>query len=182
METIYARVENGRVIDFPVTAQDIAVRTLPPSWYKPVVFDKTPELKTGQYASSIESVVDNTLHIFYDVKQYTPDEIFAKIYNAQISLAIVNTDDLTYLKQIIEAEASSRFERLAKDRGYDSLASLCSWTNSKVASYADEAQYAIDLRDAFWPALYQELGLLPNKRLPPTMDLFFKRLPLIQWS
>jgi hypothetical protein len=76
-----------------------------------------------------------------------------------------------------------RLDLFAQTRGYFGLLYACSYINSTVASYQQEAQYCIDVRDQTWESANQifndvQAGLRP---LPETFELFAQELPALQW-
>ena len=63
------------------------------------------------------------------------------------------------LKQARFEEAiQNALDAFARTKGYDNIASACSYANSTNATYAAEAEYCIDLRDRTWQAWYAILA------------------------
>ena len=51
-----------------------------------------------------------------------------------------------------------RLDAFAKERGYDSILSACTYATSTVPRFTLDGQCAVDARDATWSALYALLG------------------------
>lgn len=86
-------------------------------------------------------------------------------------------------KKRAEEIAQFRLDALARERGYDSIAAACSYNNSTVAKYREEAAYAVKARDSMWMKLFQ----IFNEAESGTRDKagFFEavldELPVLAW-
>ena len=86
------------------------------------------------------------------------------------------------LKQAIIDATQARLDKAAKDHGYDSILSLCTYAASAVPRFATEGQYGVQLRDATWAKLVMiyadvEVGTRPI----PTWEQVEAELPAIEW-
>ncbi len=57
-----------------------------------------------------------------------------------------------YIQDQVVLRVQNMLDAFAKERGYDSIISACSYATSKVEKFAMEANICVDLRDAAWSA------------------------------
>lgn len=71
----------------------------------------------------------------------------------------------------------------AKTKGYDSIASACSYSLSTVEKFKNEGIAAISWRDAVWVFCYDALEKIKSGELafPESTDAFISTLPTITW-
>lgn len=80
------------------------------------------------------------------------------------------------------AAIQERLDSFARERGYDSILSACTYATSSVPRFAAEGKRAVDVRDATWAAAAQLLGeVQAGKRAVPTVDEVFAALPVLEW-
>jgi hypothetical protein len=86
--------------------------------------------------------------------------------------------------QIIVARAvQNRLDAFAQSRGYDGILSAATYATSSVPQFADEGQYAVQVRDATWSALYTILAEVQagTRPLPAGYGDIDGELPALAW-
>ena len=83
---------------------------------------------------------------------------------------------------LVSEAVQPRLDAFARERGYDSMISLCTYATSSNPRFAGEGQRGVDLRDQTWGAGYQiladvEAGLRPF----PTVEQVVSELPVLVW-
>lgn len=80
------------------------------------------------------------------------------------------------LESIILIEVQKILDDGAKEKGYDSIISACSYMGS--TNFGAEAQSFLDWRDAVWTYVYQaESDIKNGDRSEPTIEEFLNELP-----
>jgi hypothetical protein len=85
-------------------------------------------------------------------------------------------------KANLQAAVQNRLDEFAQTRNYDGILSCCSYATSTVVKFQQEAQYAVQSRDAHWAACYTILQQFENGQRPiPTVSELLAEMPLLQW-
>jgi len=152
----YARVVDGKVVEYPVYRDFITNRSHPLSWYTRVDVSNYPT-QIPRFHTVVESVsvVNGKCVANYTFQPLSLDSV----------LCLVPTDaapDAELVKRItdlaIEA-VQAKLDKFAATRGYgDSrtspIVSVCTYAMSANARFAAEAQYCVTKRDETWAAMY----------------------------
>ena len=73
-------------------------------------------------------------------------------------------------------------DRTAQTRGYDSIFTLCSYSNSTNTKFAAEATAAVKWRDAVWEKCYEIEDVVDAGTIPaPSLEELLKMMPSINW-
>jgi hypothetical protein len=73
-------------------------------------------------------------------------------------------------------------DETAKERGYDSILSLCTYATSTAVKFSKEGQAAVEWRDEVWAKGYTILAdVEAGTRSIPTVDEFLAELPNFAW-
>lgn len=73
-------------------------------------------------------------------------------------------------------------DRTAQTRGYDSIFTLCSYSNSTNPKFAAEATAAVKWRDAVWKKCYEIEDAVDAGTIPaPSLEELLKMMPSINW-
>jgi hypothetical protein len=76
-----------------------------------------------------------------------------------------------------------RLDAFAKTRGYDNIASACSYATSTVPKFKSDADYCIAVRDNTWTTLFTILNDIatgaPN--VPTDVAEVLEQLPVLSW-
>ncbi|NKB84064.1 hypothetical protein HED51_15235 [Ochrobactrum grignonense] len=83
---------------------------------------------------------------------------------------------------VYRLEIQALIDGTAKERDYDSGATLASYVNSAVELWATEAQVFVAWRDAVWFHVLTELGKVQKaERDQPSVEAFLAELPAFDW-
>jgi hypothetical protein len=73
-------------------------------------------------------------------------------------------------------------DETAKERGYDSILSLCTYATSTAAKFSDEGQAGVSWRDEVWAKGYSILADVESgSRAIPTESELLSELPSFVW-
>ena len=86
------------------------------------------------------------------------------------------------LKQGLINAVQTYMDETAQTRGYDSIASACSYGLSTVQKFREEATACISWRDNVWNYCYEQLALFESgQRDVPTVEQLIAELPTLEW-
>ena len=89
---------------------------------------------------------------------------------------------LASTKSRLTSAIQSILDETAKERGYDSLLSLCTYATSTNAKFSDEGQAGVSWRDEVWDKGYAILADVESgARAIPTVDELLSELPDFVW-
>ena len=83
----------------------------------------------------------------------------------------------------LAAAAQQQLDAFARARRYDSMLSLCTYTNSSVPQYRQEAEHAMALRDQTWATLHRILADVEagTRPAPAQFADIAPELPALVW-
>lgn len=168
---------------FPVTEQEIRALNpnvsfgtpfVPPPKYAYVFPTPVPKYNSATETVSKTAVKTSkgTYEEAYKVSSLPQDTIAANLKAA--------TDAL---KVSIVSQVQARLDNFAKTRNYDSILSAATYATSNVPKFRAEGQFAVDLRDSTWSALYSILAdVETGKRpVPTSISDIEQLLPSLIW-
>lgn len=173
---LMARIEDNAVVACPVDEEYANERNNPLDNYIPVIESTAPEynhltqkvVTTYNYRVTfvlqIHTVVERTIEeLLVDVKATGTDD-----GNGGVTLSIQNVPIplIMAVAHAATAKAQGILDQFVKSRGYDNIASACTYVNSNFPKFKNEGQYCIDLRDQTWAALYGYLNSVQEGTLP----------------
>jgi len=86
------------------------------------------------------------------------------------------------IKSRLTSAIQSMLDDKAKERGYDSILSLCTYATSTNAKFAAEGQAGVSWRDEVWAKGYAILADVESgSRAIPTVDELLAELPNFVW-
>ena len=91
--------------------------------------------------------------------------------------------NLASLQQGIVDQAQSRLDTAAREHGYDSIISVCSYATSTVTRYRAEGIYCVGLRDSTWSKMEEILAAVKagSRPVPSGYQDIEGDLPEIMW-
>lgn len=197
--TIFARVKDGEIVEFPVYRIHIVNRGHPFHWYTPVYEETKPELPPfHRHVHSFEIMTSHVL-MKWSTKPYTLAELLSQLkprpdpMNPTEEPAIPLISELDpALVQHIHAMTSdyvtSKLSEFAATRGYgtatiDPFASLIGYKDSTIPKFASEAARGLLLRDQAWVNTMQYFDQLVQGQVPVPTSIteIDALLPEMKW-
>ena len=98
------------------------------------------------------------------------------------SATTIQEEFLASTKSRLTSAIQSMLDDKAKERGYDSILSLCTYATSTAAKFAAEGQAGVSWRDEVWAKGYAILADVESgSRAIPTVDELLAELPNFVW-
>jgi hypothetical protein len=166
-QDLFARLEDGKIVEYPVYRLHIQNRSHPIKWYTPVVEVNKPEVPDYHYLLPTLSVEDGVVKVTYEVKPYDLAQLLAKVNGFSMDMpgqkgVFINQIDPGLAAKIVELTsnyAEAKLEAFIATRGYDSLNNLLSrYKDSSVEKFKAEANHVQGLLDALWGRLMAYYG------------------------
>jgi hypothetical protein len=204
---VYAKIENGNIVDYPVYPTHIKNRSHPINWYTPCIFETRPVIKKYQYLKEKLKVSPDRkfVYITYEVDNLPLESLFQRIPPRIIEtegeenspfmdmFGIVGSSNLiedppspeliNEIKNRIIERVDNELNEFARSRDYTSIVSAVSYINSSNPKFKAEGQYCSDLRDAVWPALFGYLQEILSNTVPVPISYaeIQERIPQFKW-
>ena len=84
--------------------------------------------------------------------------------------------------EIIQTAITKLLNDKAKEKNYDDAVSCCSYYNSGIENFKNEAQKFSKWRDEVWTVCYDLMNKYLNKEIErPTLDDVLGKLPNFDW-
>jgi hypothetical protein len=95
---------------------------------------------------------------------------------------VLQEEFLASTKSQLISAIQSMLDEKAKERGYDSILSLCTYATSPNKKFADEGQAGVSWRDEVWAKGFTILADVEGgERAIPTVDELLAELPAFVW-
>jgi hypothetical protein len=181
MPTIYARIVDGVLVEYPVTQEIIEARSVPPEWYTPVMAPERPEIPVGYALKEIYTITGNTLAVAYSLYEIGLDVLFTMV--APHGKQSINPDILGLILKKGEVVVKQRLNDFAQAKGYDTIDSLVSYATSQVMSRAMEARRGVDARDKLYDAYYAYCAEVHANKVDTPLSIYdiSEALPVLKW-
>jgi hypothetical protein len=200
-QTVYARVSNGRITEYPVYEMHIRNRAHPFEMYKKVEKSERPVATVYQYVKETLTVSGERVISTYQVTDHELDYLFSMIYNSDVTLSVDDTDTpetpvedkfisttpegyMEALSTAVDKYVSKLLNNFAIASGFDSVISLISYKDSTVSRWADMASDFIVLRDLMWTTCItmQDEVRTGSKPIPKSLPEFTSLLPELKYT
>ena len=106
------------------------------------------------------------------------------VWNALTSSFVlsVDADRLSGKIDQLSALVQARLDAFARTRTYHDMASACSYTNSAIDKWRQEAAYCVTVRDETWLKFHALTGAILNEQQSlPSQEEFIVMLPVLAW-
>lgn len=196
-EPIFARIEDGRVVQYPMTYDDINERNTPNDVYYQCFFsdDDTP-LTPALSEHIIEklTIIGTSVYVSKTLVKKTITDMFSYLHDTaavindegvvSIDRSKVSTDVYLAFEDAIKAEVQKKLDDFAREKGYDDLRSASTYTNSIIEVYRTESIRACELRDLTWYTLYVYFNdvITGVRDLPVSWNDIAQNLPELTWT
>jgi hypothetical protein len=197
-DVIYARVADGKIIEYPVFGYLIKNRAHPQSWYTQAKLSQKPPITNYEYLREVPTIVGSDVIVNYVVEKMSLDFYFNSFYpkvarGAAFDTPIViepifvheetNKELIGKFTEELNDHYQKALDSLAQEKGYGGVMSCSTYISSSNAKFKAEAQFMIDLRDTVWASLYKYLGevLSATKPIPKNLSEINAVLPAFEW-
>ncbi len=87
------------------------------------------------------------------------------------------------IEAMIVAQTQARLDTFARNLGYDSILSACTYASSSVPRFKSDGQYCVDARDGTWSALWKLLQSVKDggAKMPTGFADVEPLLPALTW-
>lgn len=193
----YCRIEDGKIVEYPVYEIHIRNRAHPFEMYTPVTVLIKPTLPPFSYYSTKLELSTNGVPVLqYVVNDKTVDMVLAELYQFKggipspmgleaqdIFLDEVDPLIVGYVYKKAQSFAQDYLDNWTLEREYSGIVSLVGYVSSKNASRAIEGQNGVYMRDKVWDAFYAYFDKLKagTQAVPRTMAEIAAQLPALQW-
>jgi len=188
---IYAKVENGKIVEYPIYSNHIRNRSHPVDWYTLCVFDAKPQITKYQYLTEDYEILDNLIKVHYVIKDMTLKEVLNLFKDpasdimmpSPLPISSLTAEDIAKVQELASIEVQNLLDEFARTRGYDDIKSAVTYLNSTNTVYSTEATTAMNLRDNCWSALETYLTDVQagTKPVPLTVEEIISVLPPLVW-
>lgn len=107
----------------------------------------------------------------------------ARMADYVVAAGILSLPDPPSLQERVVTATQQRLDDFARTRNYDGILSACTYATSTVPKFQAEGQYAVQVRDATWAALYALLDEVQagTRQVPESFDDVTPLLPPLEW-
>ena len=107
----------------------------------------------------------------------------ARMADYVVAAGILSLPEPPSLQEQVVAATQQRLDDFARTRNYDGILSACTYATSVVPKFQAEGQYAVQVRDTTWSALYAVLADVQagTRQVPGSFDDVAPLLPALEW-
>jgi len=191
---LFARVKDGKIIEFPVYRLHIKNRAHPIDWYTPVKeIGKEETLPPFSYQQRTVELIGSEVIATYTTKEYSLAELLTQlnrgmdsILGREIESPKIEELDPALVAQVYKLTseyATSKLNAFAQERGYDDIYTLCDYRDSMFDKFRIEGLRGYQLRDQVWIALTTYFEEVQNgtKPVPVSISEIDAVFPAMTW-
>ena len=201
---VYAKVEDGRVIEYPVYADNIKARGEPLEYYLECVVFPYGDIPPYHYPSIVKKVVTehvtsgqslaSKVYISYEMVPFSIDQLLeiaaTKADTAQsgevvaASIQMVDNELINRISDAVVAEAEKILNQFAAEKNYDSIITLVGYAADPNPVLKNEGLSGVDSRSEMWVALSEFLTAIKSgtQAIPKTFAEIKAILPTPKWK
>lgn len=188
MQQIFAKISDNKVIEYPVTLQQIENRRHHVSDYTPCQYSVKPFQPKYHTLKERLDIFDDKVLVTYDIQPMTFRSILnianqdvrsGHNRNKQIFVKDINQELLHILNIKASEFIQVCLDDLAKQHKFDSMVSLISWLGSENSEWVTLAKNATKLRDTVWKEFIIYMDKVKNNEEPlfKTPEELLSKLP-----
>ena len=191
---LFARVKEGKIIEFPVYRLHIKNRAHPIDWYTPVKeIGKEETLPPFSYQQRTVELVGVEVIATYTTKEYSLAELLNQlnrgmdpVLGREVQAPKIEELDPALVAQVYKLTseyATSKLNAFAQERGYDDIYTLCDYRDSMFDKFRIEGLRGYQLRDQVWIALTTYFEEVQNgtKPVPVSISEIDAVFPAMTW-
>lgn len=211
-QTVYARVDAGKIVEYPVYEIHIVNRAHPKDWYVEVERSAHPETTVYQYVSEKLELVGKRAVLSYEVKDHELAHLFSMVYNTPDRVAspldgtsfgfpkanlgapvatlpdmFISTAPVGYAEALaaaVDKFVTQRLTDFVLASGFSSIVSLVSYKDSTVPEWSALANEFIVMRDLTWTTVIdlQRKLTAGEVAIPKSLSDFVALLPDLSYT
>lgn len=171
IEKLYGRINNGKIVEYPVRPEHIKARGHNPAIYTEAVMMNPPKYDpVTEYLRQDLQYNGAYIIVNHIVAKKTLAMLLRDIYKDGVDKDVFVTDISPELVEAginqIKVEVDRLLNEFVATRGYDSIVSCVGYATSTDATFKEEAQRATVLRDATYRTLYNHLAEVTSGAAP----------------
>ena len=174
---VFARVVDGKVVEYPVYRIHIRNRAHPLSYYHRVVDTGAPTPdEFGTVDQTLEVHPDNTVHVVYTKRPLTLAEMLRtfQVQNPEDPLAPMTAKPITeidpatmqHVYNLAGDYVTEKLDEFARTKQYKDFIHLTGYRYSAIPSFAVEAMRGYTLRDQIWANLLSYFTQVTSGAVP----------------
>lgn len=189
---VFARVQNGVIIEVPVYRMHIRNRAHPAAWYYPVLnanqVDEVPFHRVAVDYVITGDVVTAT----YSSVPLTLPELLNQVYRTQdigttgtgVLFSQVDPELAQHIWKLASEYAEQKLIDFVATKNYTSLDSVFRYRNSTVAAFRQDAERVQFLLDSLWTNLvgYYEQIVSETLPVPRSLEEIESHIPAFAWA
>lgn len=169
-EKIYCRVDNGKVIEYPVTEAVILKRRHPIDWYTPTILTHVPATGRTDIQTFDYVITNGVVLVNVGWRGYTLTELlttFKAPNGLPKHIGEISQEDQAYAQSLISDLFESRVADLAAEHGYRNMdTAIGRYSNSSNATFKKEAEFIQMALDSTWADLIKYFTELQKTTIP----------------
>lgn len=184
--TVFARVEGNRIVEYPVTAGQIKARKVPFSYFRQVAFENA--VNAPDYHRVVENIrlERETPVVSFTVEPMTIQEILDVLWEGKETLSPTDIPPqaVSTLFTLASAIVTKQLDDFAKTKDYDNIVSLCSYVDDPDENLDKEGRRGRFLRSQAWTSIrnYQNQVLTGVHPVPRTEKELLACVPEFTWD
>lgn len=195
---IFARVKDGKIVEYPVYAEHIKARGLPVTWFVKCQVEEQPAVDEFSYAVQVPQLVNETeVVVSWKICTYQLEQLLMRLpvsleagrgerRNPRTRLNESPTETMiAKIKQLAEDRIEDLLDAFAQTRGYKDLERAVSYIGDKNPKWDAEGTYCRDVRSDTWvqlQAYFADVTATPQvKPWPNTWRDIVANIPTPTW-
>ena len=200
-DDLFARVVDGKIVEFPVFRIHITNRSHPAEWYTECLVKDKPEVPAFHRLERSVELIGTAVQVSYSVIPMTLRELFSLVRprsvldiltssTGAVSIADIDPALVQRIYTLVSEYAELRLNDFALTRGYTSkegvgsIDKLIGYKTSAVPSFAADAVRGEQLRDQTWVSLFGYFQRVMSGEVPVPLNIddINAALPELTWE
>lgn len=195
----FARLIDGKLVEYPVYPVHIETRGEPLDWYTLVKYETKPEVDEFHFAREILTVFGDEVRVTYAVEPLSLEALFGRFPlpegdpRREMFPHLADQEEPSQalkdrIVELVTKRVQERLDKFAATRTYGDevtapIVSACSYAASTNPARAAEGQYCLTARDATWDALFafRDEVLAGTRPFPTSYQEIEAALPELVW-
>lgn len=189
--TVYCRIVDGKIVEYPVFPVHIANRNHPVEMYTLVFFEEKPSVSRFQEAQEkIRLVAGKYPVVEYVVNDLSFEQIVSQLKaeaageDGLIDVAKLDIPTIQHISDLCDERMGQELDNFVSTRRYKNVDSMAKYYDSTVDAFRVESLHVRQLCEQVYAALisYLELVLAKQEPFPETWSAIMAKVPELKWS